>query len=52
MNFTHNLLKADLPISRQKIAQGKEGISANRESFLRYQLSLKEPEFTNEEEFK
>ncbi|KAF2892289.1 hypothetical protein ILUMI_13885 [Ignelater luminosus] len=40
----------DLSVSRQKVAQG-HGISANRESFLRYQLSLKEPEYTHQQEF-
>uniref|UniRef100_A0A1Y1KCB3 Inositol polyphosphate-related phosphatase domain-containing protein n=1 Tax=Photinus pyralis TaxID=7054 RepID=A0A1Y1KCB3_PHOPY len=47
---TMNDQSPDLPIVRQKVAQG-HGISANRESFLRYQLSLKEPEYTHLQEF-
>ncbi|XP_018324743.1 inositol polyphosphate 5-phosphatase OCRL-1 [Agrilus planipennis] len=40
----------DFPLTRQKNGQG-QGISGNRESFLKYQLTLKEPEFTHQQEF-
>ncbi|XP_057654455.1 inositol polyphosphate 5-phosphatase OCRL isoform X1 [Diorhabda carinulata] len=39
----------DIPVTRQKIAQGQTSI--NRESMFKYQLKLKEPEFTQKQEF-
>ncbi|CAH2002137.1 unnamed protein product [Acanthoscelides obtectus] len=41
--------QSDLPITRQHIAQGQTAI--NRESMLKYQLKLREPEYTQTQEF-
>nr|CAI5866899.1 unnamed protein product [Callosobruchus analis] len=41
--------QSDLPITRQHIAQGQTAI--NRESMLKYQLKLREPEYTQIQEF-
>ncbi|KAJ8938680.1 hypothetical protein NQ318_004480 [Aromia moschata] len=41
--------QSDTPIIRQRITQGTTAI--NRESMLKYQLKLKEPEFTEKQEF-
>lgn len=43
---------ADIPISRQRIAQGQGISSSNRESILKYQLALKEAEYTEQKEFR
>lgn len=43
------LFQSDIPITRQRIAQGQSAI--NRESMLKYQLKLREPEFTQKQEF-
>ncbi|XP_018562659.1 inositol polyphosphate 5-phosphatase OCRL-1 [Anoplophora glabripennis] len=41
--------QSDTPIIRQRIPQGQTAI--NRESMLKYQLKLKEPEYTQKQEF-
>ncbi|CAH1156231.1 unnamed protein product [Phaedon cochleariae] len=48
-SHTSDLGQTDTPIIRQHIAQGPSGI--NRDSMLKYQLKLKEPEFTQKQEF-
>lgn len=39
----------DVPVLRHQLAQGQA--ASNRESVLRYQLKLKEPEYTKHEQF-
>ncbi|EFA09929.2 inositol polyphosphate 5-phosphatase OCRL [Tribolium castaneum] len=40
---------SDIPVLRHQLAQGQA--ASNRESILRYQLKLKEPEYTQQQEF-
>lgn len=50
INKILKLQSPDIPIPRQKIAQG-ESISRNRDTILRGQLKLKEPEYVEQQEF-
>lgn len=46
-----NSQSSDIPVLRHQLVQGGQAAS-NRESILRYQLKLKEPEYTEQQEFR